>query len=178
MKEKIAIINGIRTPMGKAGSMLKNIPADVLGVYALKESLRISNVSSNEIDEVIFGNVAQPPNAANIARVIALKAALPIGIPAYTVHRNCASGMEAITSGADKIIVGRSSILAVGGSESMSHIPLLFGKKMSLLFEELIRAKTFSRKLLAFLNFRLSHLKPIVGLVEGLTDPVCGMIMG
>ena len=178
MNERIAIIGGYRTAMGKAGGVLKNVSADDLAVRVVKELVIRTGIDTNKIDEVIFGNVAQPGNAANIARVIALKAGLPKNIPAYTVHRNCASGMEAVTTAACKIWAGEAEIILVGGTESMSNIPLMFNRKMTDLFAKLFRAKTPIQKLSALTKFRPSFLTPIVGIQQGLTDPVSGMIMG
>lgn len=95
MKERIAVISGLRSPMGKAGGALKNISASDLGAGIAKEVILRSKIDVNLIDEVIIGNVAQPADSANIARVIALKAGVNERVPAFTVHRNCASGMEA-----------------------------------------------------------------------------------
>lgn len=178
MRERIAIISGFRSAMGKAGGSLKDITADDLGARIVKEVLIRSTVDPNSIDEVVIGNVANPGYAANISRVIALKAGLPIKTPAYTVHRNCASGMESITSSAIKIWAGEADIIIAGGVESMSNIPLLYNKKMTNLFANLFRAKTIFAKLKAIFSFRLSFLKPIVGVEQGLTDPVSGMLMG
>ncbi len=178
MRERIAIIGGFRTPMGKAGGALKNVSADDLAVRVVKELVIRTGINTNKIDEVIFGNVAQPGNAANIARVISLKAGLPKSIPAYTVHRNCASGMEAITTAASKIWAGEAEIILVGGTESMSNIPLMFNSKMTNLFANLFKAKTIWQKLSAISKFRPNFLAPIIGIQQGLTDPVSGMIMG
>ncbi len=178
MNERIAIINGLRTPMGKAGGTLKNLGADELGARITKEVLIRSNISPDLIDEVIFGNVAQPGNAANIARVIALKAGLPKNIPAYTVHRNCASGIESITSATAKILSGEAEIIIAGGVESMSNIPLLFNKEMTNFFANLFKSRTIITKLKTILTFRPRFLKPIIGIEQGLTDPISGMLMG
>lgn len=178
MKERIAIVCGYRSPMGKAGGVFKNISAHDLGAKIFREVVLRSGIDVNKIDEVIIGNVAQPADAANIARVIALKAGLPEKIPAYTVHRNCASGMESISSAAAKILSGEAEIILVGGVESMSNIPLLFNRKMTDFFAKLARAKTFGQKLSVFTTFRPNFLAPIVGIQQGLTDPVSGLIMG
>lgn len=178
MKERLAIIDGIRTPFAKAGTDLKGYSADNLGALVVREIMNRVDIDPQLIDEVIFGNVAQPSNAANIARVVALKGGLPQHIPAYTVHRNCASGMEAISTAANKIFAGEADIILTGGTESMSNIPLMYGKKMTAFFENMMKAKTISQKLSVLLQFRLSFLKPVVGVVDGLTDPVCGLIMG
>ena len=178
MKERIAIIDGIRTPMAKAGTALKDLPADDLGAFVVREILMRTGFKGDQIDELIFGNVAQPVNAANVARVLALKAGLPSSVPAFTVHRNCASGMESVTSAANKILAGAAEIIIAGGTESMSNIPLLFSKKMSNFLAQLSKSKTVLQKLRCSLNFRFNFLKPEVGLIQGLTDPISGLIMG
>ena len=178
MKERIAIISGFRSPMGKAGGVLKNLTAHDLGARIVKEVVIRSKVDPKTIDEVIIGNVAQPGEAANIARVIALKAGLPEKIPAFTVHRNCASGMEAFTSGASKILNGEAEIILAGGVESMSNIPFLYNKQMTEFFAKLSRAKNLQQKFSTILTFRPAFLTPIISLVQGLTDPISGLIMG
>ncbi len=178
MKERIAIIDGIRTPMDKAGGRLRSISADDLAASVIKEILLRTGIAPSEVDELILGNVAQPANAANISRVAALKAGLPAGVPAFTVHRNCASGMESITTAANKILAGEADIIVAGGTESMSNIPLLFNTGMAEFFRRLSKAKTGFQKLSVFAGFRLSFLKPDIGVIQGLTDPVSGLIMG
>ena len=178
MKERIAIVEGVRSPMAKAGTALKDTPADDLGAMVLRETLIRSKVDPKEIDEVIVGNVAQPANAANIARVMALKAGVPNSVPAFTVHRNCASGMEAITSAMNKIAAGHGDVFLIGGAESMSNIPLLFNRRYTEFVNRLSRAKTNRQRLKALLGFRPSMLKPEIALIQGLTDPISGLIMG
>jgi acetyl-CoA acetyltransferase family protein len=178
MKERIAIIAGYRSPMGKAGGVMKNITAHDLGARIAKEVLVRSKIDIEKIDEVIIGNCGQPAEAANIARVIALKAGVPEKTPAFTVHRNCASGMEAMTSAMSKIQNGEAEIILAGGVESMSNFPLMFGKKMTALFANLMKAKTLQQKLSTIFSFRLNFLTPVVGVVQGLTDPISGLIMG
>lgn len=178
MKERIAIVAGFRSPMGKAGGALKKITADDLGAKILKEVVIRSKIDPQKVDEVIIGNCGQPANAANISRVIMLKAGLPEKIPAFTVHRNCASGMEAMTSAMSKIQNGEAEIILAGGVESMSNFPLLFNKKMTGLFANLAKAKTFGQKVQTILSFRPDFLAPVVGVVQGLTDPISGLIMG
>ncbi len=178
MKERIALVAGYRSPMGKAGGVLKNISAHDLGARIAKEVLIRSKIDPNKIDEVIIGNCGQPADAANISRVIMLKAGLSENIPAFTVHRNCASGMEAMTSAMSKIQNGEAEIILAGGVESMSNFPLIFGKKMTKFFANLAKSKTFGQKIQTILSFRLGFLNPIVGVVQGLTDPISGLIMG
>ncbi len=177
-KERIAIVCGLRTPMAKAGGKFSSMQADKLGAVLFRELMMRSPVSVNEVDEVIIGNVAQPIHAANIARIIALRAGFPEATPALTVHRNCASGMESITTAATKIHAGEGNIYVCGGVESMSNIPLVYSEKMTGLFSRLAASKTAFDKFRTLLGFRPSYLKPIVGLMSGLTDPVSGLLMG
>ncbi|MCH7961644.1 MAG: thiolase family protein [Planctomycetes bacterium] len=174
----VAIIEGVRTPFCKAGGRFRHVAADDLGAAVVRELLARSNVLPAEVDEVIFGCVAQPPHASNIARVIALRAGLPVETIAQTVQRNCASGIQAVTTGAMLIEAGRADLIVAGGTESMSQIPLLYGPEMSGLMMKLARAKTVKARLRALMGFRPKFLRPIIGLQLGLTDPVCGLNMG
>lgn len=178
MTERIAVLSGWRSPFIKAGADFQSIAADDLGARVLAHTLSRSKVANKDIDEVIIGNVAQPSNAANIARVVALKAGISQAVPAYTVQRNCASGMEAVSSAMNQLLVNNADTVVAGGTESMSNIPFLYGPKMKAFFERLARSKTLGQKLSVLSSFKLSYLKPIIGLVDGLTDPVCGQIMG
>jgi acetyl-CoA C-acetyltransferase/acetyl-CoA acyltransferase len=154
------------------------VQADDLGAFIVKELMSRTGFPSAKIDELIFGNVGSPAHAANIARVVALKAGLAQNLIAYSVHRNCASGMESITTAANKILSGNANVILAGGTESMSNYPLLFGDKMTSLFGKLMRAKTLGQKLSAMSSFRPSFLKPKITVMMGLTDPVCGLNMG
>jgi acetyl-CoA acyltransferase len=177
-QERIAIIDGYRTPMDKAGGKLKDISADDLAVPVVREVMLRSGLRGDEVDELIFGNIAQPAKAMNIARVIALKSGLPKQVPAYTVHRNCASGMESITTATNKILAGKASIIVAGGTESMSNIPYYFNREMTRFFNDLARARSVMKKLGVLLRFRPSYLKPDIAIIQGLTDPVSGLLMG
>lgn len=178
MRERIAIIDGLRTPIAKAGGKLKNLQAEALGAHIVSEVALRVGIDFDMYDEIIIGNVSQPSHAANVARIIALRAGFGEQIPASTVHRNCASGMESITTASEKILSSRGGIYLAGGVESMSNIPLYFNKKMSTLFEALFRSKSPIDKLKTLSHFTPSHLKPIIGLMQGLTDPLTGLNMG
>ncbi len=178
MTKRIAIIDGVRTPLCKAGGPLKDVQADDLAAFATKELLARTEIDPGMLDEVIFGNVSQPAHAANIARVIGLKAGIPEHVISHTVHRNCASGMQAITAAAAQIASGQARLILAGGTESMSNVPMLLGDKMTDLLMHLAKAKTASKKLKALSTFRPGHLAPVIALKLGLTDPVCGLNMG
>ncbi|MCH2174418.1 MAG: thiolase family protein [Lentisphaeria bacterium] len=178
MKNRIAIVDGVRTPMCKAGTSFENVQADQLAAYIMKELIFRSEIPTEDISEVIFGNVSLPPHTPNIARVIALKAGLPESIPAYTVQRNCASGAESITSAADKIFAGRADVVVVGGTESMSNYPLLFKRSYTKWLMEAIKLKKVSQKLLHLFKFKLHFLSPVFSIKLGLTDPIYNILMG
>jgi acetyl-CoA acetyltransferase family protein len=178
MKNRLVIVDGVRTPFCKMGSELAALAADELGRVAVNALLARTGIDPALVDEVIFGCVAQPPEAANPARVIALRAGLPESVPALTVQRNCASGCEAITQAQEKMLAGRGSVFVVGGVESMSNIPLLFPSSAAGKFGRLARAKTFGQRLGAFAAFRARDFRPRSGLLLGLSDPVCGLNMG
>ena len=175
---RIAIINGLRTPMGKMGGGLARVQADNLGAHVVRELLARTDFDASRIDEVIMGNVGSPAHAMNIARVIALKAGLNRAIPAYTVHRNCASGMESITTAANKILAGDGEVYVAGGAESMSNIPFLFNDSGKAFFMQLAMSKTTQDKIKTLLTFRPKMFAPKVGLELGLFDIVSGMNMG
>ena len=178
MKERIAIIDGLRSPVAKANGKLNDVSADTLGAIITKELVLRNNLKYEQFDEVIIGNVAQPANSANIARVMAIKAGFPQSTPAYTVHRNCASGMQSISSAIEKINSNQGDLYLVGGMESMSNIPLLYSDELRNLITKFTYARSLGEKLKLLATFRLSFLKPTVGLIAGLTDPISGKIMG
>lgn len=176
--QPLAVIAGMRTPFAKAFGALTDVPADELGRIAVVSALERAGLKPDQIDEVIFGNVASPADTANISRVIALRAGIPQDRVAHTVHRNCASGMEAIVSAWQAIRDGRSEVIVAGGTESMSNVPMLWDPRMKDLLLDLSRQKSLLGRMQVMTRFRPSMLKPIPALQLGLTDPTCGLNMG
>ncbi len=174
----LVIIDGVRTPFARMGTSLAHADAVELGRLAVSQLLTRNPIDLATISEVIIGCVSQPFDAANIARVIALRAGIPVSVPAMTVQRNCGSGLEALTTAADRAAAGRGEIFVVGGTESMSRIPLLFQAAAAAKFGALQRAKTGGARLRAALQFRPADFAPVIGLQLGLTDPVAGLNMG
>ncbi|HEY9854761.1 MAG TPA: thiolase family protein [Stenomitos sp.] len=157
MKE-VVLVDGIRTPFGNFGGALKDLNAPELGRIVVAELLKRNPQAKDLIDQVIMGNVGQGSEAPNVARVVALRAGIPLDKTAYTVQRNCGSGLQAMINSYQEIVLGDADIVLTGGMESMSSYPFLsrdmrFGKRM-----------------------RNSEL--IDSMWEGLTDPVCGQLMG
>jgi len=178
LAKQIVIAAGLRTAQTKAGGQFRREDAGRLGAAVTRELLARTGVDAAQLDEVIFGCVGQPQNQVNVARVIAIRAGVPQRVPAHTVGRNCASGMQALTSAVLQIEAGRGELFVCGGVEVMSAYPLTYGPEMTSLFEQLSKARTLPARLAALARFRPWHLKPRVALLEGLTDPTCGLIMG
>src|SRR5262249_29184392 len=132
----IAILEGVRSPFVKAFGAMASVPAQELGRRVTASLFERTGLRPTQIDQVGFGNVASPPEAANVARVIALLAGIPQERPAHTVHRNCASGMEAIMTAAQLIQLGEAKTVVAGGTESMSRIPLIFNEEATERFLE------------------------------------------
>ncbi|MFC4617882.1 acetyl-CoA C-acetyltransferase [Camelliibacillus cellulosilyticus] len=121
---EIYLLDGARTPFGSMGGALKDVASTELGRIAAKEAIDRSGVEAEAIDNVVFGNVIHSnPNAAYLARHIALKAEIPEGVPALTVNRLCGSGLQAVVSAAQAMKLGESEVALVGGAENMSMSP-------------------------------------------------------
>src|SRR5262249_30092621 len=123
MKE-IVIVAGKRTPMAEYGGALRDYSALELGSIAAKAAIEQSGFAHAEFDHSIFGNALQTSGDALYgARHVALKAGLPVEVPALTVNRLCGSGIQSIVSAAQLIELGEASVVLAGGMESMSQAP-------------------------------------------------------
>lgn len=176
--KEVYLVQGLRTPQVKAGADLKDVAAPYLGHYLIRQIMDETGLPTDQIDEVIIGNTGTPAKYPNIGRVIALEAGLNKKTSGYSVHRNCASGMEALSQAYIKIASGRSDLIFAGGVENMTQMPLMFNEKMKNLFMQLMKAKTPVDKLKVFSTFRPDFLAPVVAIEQGLTDPFCGLNMG
>jgi len=178
MSREVVVVEGLRTPYTKAGTLLKDVPAQELARVVTTELLARTGFEAEDLDEVIFGNIAQPPDAVNLARVAALLAGVPRGVPAFTVNRLCGSGLQAIADASYRIAAGDADAVVAGGVESMSNIPFLYSRESREIFTDIFLAKDLRGRLAAASRFRPKHFKPEVGLQQGLTDAVCGLSMG
>lgn len=120
----IVIVSGVRTPIGRYGGALKEINSGYLGSHVIKEALNRAQIAGDQVDEVILGEVRQSTESSNVARVAGLRAGIPESVPAFTVNRLCASGMQAIASAVQQIQSGQAEIVVAGGTESMSCSPI------------------------------------------------------
>lgn len=174
---EVYVVDGTRTPFLKARGVGPFTASD-LAVATGLSLLNRQSFSPTELDEVIIGSAMPGPDEANIARIIALRLGCGKRVPAFTVMRNCASGMQAIDNAALQIASGRSELILAGGTEAMSHAPLLFNLKMASWLSKWFSAKTFAQRAGLVTQFRLGFLTPIFGLLRGLRDPLVGLNMG
>jgi acetyl-CoA acetyltransferase family protein len=174
----LAIVAGVRTPFCRAGGALEGAFAADLAAHAFRELLDRTPIRRDAIDEVVLGCAGPDPREANVARVASLRAGLPESTPAVTVMRNCASGMEALLEARLRLRAGQGEVFLVGGAESMSNFPLLMGPALVRMFQRLSKAKSLPQRLRALASFRPGALQPRIAVVEGLTDPTTGLVMG
>jgi len=157
MKE-VVIVSGCRTAIGRHGGAFRTIPAQNLAAAVFKEAVKRADIDPNVIDDIILGCIGQGSDAANIGRVAGLMAGLPVHVPGCTIQRNCVSGTMSISMAYQAIQAGDGEVFLCGGVESMSTAPYI------------VRGARWGLK--------LRHTTFVDGLWEGLTDPVCGQIMG
>ena len=121
MHEDVVIVDAIRTAVGRVGGTLKDIPADQLAAELIKEIVSRNKLDASTIDEIILGQTKISADAPNIGRNAALLAEIPLEVPAYTVSRQCGSGLQAVNNGAQMIKCGLADAVIAGGTESMSN---------------------------------------------------------
>jgi acetyl-CoA acyltransferase 2 len=155
----VVFLSGVRTGFGSFGGSLKDLSATDLGAAAARHALERSGVRPNEVGHTVFGNALQTSaDAIYCARHVGLKAGLPIEVPAVTVNRLCGSGFEAITQGAQLILLGEANAVLAGGAESMSQAP------------HVVRGARW--------GLRLGPASPLEDILwEALRDPQCGLSM-
>ncbi len=178
MKRDVYIVDGLRTPFLKARGKPGPFSASDLAVNAGRELLLRQPFAPTDLGEVILGCVMPSPDEANIGRIAALRLGCGKAMPAWTVQRNCASGMQSIDSGVKDIALGRHELVLAGGTEAMSHAPLLWNDKMVNWLSDFWGAKTPVQKLKQMIHFRPGFLAPVFALLRGLTDPIVNLSMG
>ena len=175
---RVFVVDGARTPFLKAKTGLGPFTGSDLAVNAGRGLLMRQPFEPNAFDEVIVGAAMPSSEEANIARVISLRLGCGDKVPAWTVMRNCASGLQALDSAAVNILAGRSSLVLAGGTDAMSHAPLLYGPAMANWFAAFAMAKSPGKKAALAAKFRLSYLAPVIAILNGLTDPIVKISMG
>ncbi|HZH31072.1 MAG TPA: acetyl-CoA C-acetyltransferase [Pyrinomonadaceae bacterium] len=155
----IYLLGAVRTPIGRFGGALANVPAAELGATAAKESLRRAGLEPGAIQEVIWGAARQAGTGPNLARQIGYRAGAPETVPAFTVNQACGSGLKAIILAAQEIMLGRARAVLAGGVENMSRVPY---------FAEGARW-----------GAKMGNVELVDGMYrDGFLDPLSGLIMG
>ena len=174
----VFVVDGSRTPYIKARGKPGPFSASDLAVAAGRPLLARQPFAASDFDEVILGCMMPSENEANIGRLAALRLGCGDRVPAWTVQRNCASGMQSIDSAAQNIASGRSSLVLAGGVEAMSRAPIMYNNTMVNWLAAMARARTPMAKLKVLGGLRPGHFKPVIALLRGLTDPIVGLSMG
>ncbi len=176
--KKVYVVDGARTPFLKAKGRLGPFSGGDLAVGCGRALLARQSFSPTAFDEVIVGAAMPSADEANIGRVVALRLGCGDKVPAWTVMRNCASGMQALDSAYVNILAGKSHLVLAGGTDAMSHAPLLYGPAMVNWLADWYAAKSFGQKAGLALKFRPSYLAPVIAILKGLTDPIVKLNMG
>jgi acetyl-CoA C-acetyltransferase len=175
----IYIVDGARTPFLKSKNRPGPFAAADLATQAGRALLMRQPFRPDELDEVILGCAAPSVDEVNIGRVAALRMGCGQKVPGWTVMRNCASGMQAVDSGINNILAGRSQLVLAGGVDALSRAPLLYADRMVHWFSDMAAAKTTGQRLALFSRLPVKALlAPVIGIMKGLTDPMVGLLMG
>ncbi|MFZ4831563.1 acetyl-CoA C-acyltransferase FadI [Rouxiella sp. Mn2063] len=159
--DRIAIVEGLRTPFAKQATAFHGIPAVDLGKMVVSELLDRSGIDPQLIDQLVFGQVVQMPEAPNIAREIVLGTGMSVSTDAYSVTRACATSFQAVANVAESIISGTVQIGIAGGADSSSVLPIGVSKALAKTLVDLTKARTFSQKLALFSKLKLRDLLPV-----------------
>ncbi|HEX4858154.1 MAG TPA: acetyl-CoA C-acyltransferase, partial [Usitatibacteraceae bacterium] len=178
MGRKVYVLDGARTPFLKARGKPGPFSGGDLAVACARPLLARQPFAPTAFDEVIVGAAMPSADEANIGRVVALRVGCGEKVPAWTVMRNCASGMQALDSACANILAGRSQLVLAGGTDAMSHAPLLFGPAMVNWLADWYAAKGFGQRASLALKFRPAYLAPVIAILKGLTDPIVKLSMG
>lgn len=175
----VFVVDAARTPFLKARGVPGPFAAADLAVQAGRSLLLRQPFRPAELDEVVLGCTAPAPDEANIARLVALRLGCGPAVTAWSVQRNCASGLQAVDSAMAAIRLGRAGLVLAGGVDALSRTPLLYREAMVRWFAGYRDARGVigkARRLLALRPAAL--LSPVPALLRGLTDPVAGLSMG
>ena len=176
--KKVYVIDGARTPFLKAKGKPGPFSGGDLAVGCGRPLLARQKFAATEFDEVIVGAAMPSADEANIGRVVALRLGCGDKVPAWTVMRNCASGMQALDSACMNILAGKSNLVLAGGTDAMSQAPLLFGPAMVGWLADWYAAKSFGQRAATAVRFRPAYLAPVIAILKGLTDPIVKLSMG
>ncbi len=177
-KRPVYIVDGTRTPFLKARNKPGPFKHADLAIQSARDLLNRMPFEPDAIDEVIYGSTMPASDEANISRIIALRLGCGDDVPAFTVHRNCASGMQSLDSAAQSIAEGRRELVLAGGVEAMSRAPVMLSDPMVEWLGAWGAARDLPTRLKLLGKLRPGLFKPVIALLNGLRDPVVGLSMG
>jgi len=172
---RVAIVSGIRTPFVKAGTVFSGLTALDLGRMVVQELVQRADIDPQEIDQVVFGQVIPTITATSIAREVLIAAGLPRTIEAYTVARACATSIQALTDAANTISLGLADVAIVGGTESMSDVPVFASRPLAQALVAASKGKDLPGKLRPFQKLKPKDLLPTP---PAIAEYSTGMTMG
>jgi len=158
---RIAITHGLRTPFARQATAYKGIPAVELGCMVVSELLARSEIPPEVIEQLVFGQVVQMPEAPNIAREIVLGSGLSVHTDAYSVSRACATSFQAVANVAESLLAGTIQAGMAGGADSFSVLPIGVSKNLGRVLVDLSKARTLSQKMKLFSQLRPRDLLPV-----------------
>lgn len=159
--ERIAVVSGLRTPFARQATAFNGVPALDMGKMVVNEMLQELDFDPKLIEQVVFGQVVQMPEAPNIAREIVLGTGMHIGTDAYSVTRACATSFQAAANVAESIISGTIDIGIAGGADSSSVLPIGVSKKLAATLLALSKARTMSKRLKLLSTLSVKDLMPV-----------------
>ncbi|EII7692853.1 acetyl-CoA C-acyltransferase FadI, partial [Escherichia coli] len=159
--DRIAIVSGLRTPFARQGTAFHGIPAVDLGKMVVGELLARSEIPAEVIEQLVFGQVVQMPEAPNIAREIVLGTGMNVHTDAYSVSRACATSFQAVANVAESLMAGTIRAGIAGGADSSSVLPIGVSKKLARVLVDVNKARTMSQRLKLFSRLRLRDLMPV-----------------
>ncbi|TMM44797.1 acetyl-CoA C-acyltransferase FadI [Colwellia ponticola] len=159
--ERIAIVAGLRTPFAKQATAFHGVPAVDLGKIVVNELLQKHDIDPAIIDQLVFGQVVQMPEAPNIAREIVLGTGMKTSTDAYSVSRACATSFQSTVNVAESIMAGHVDVGIAGGADSSSVAPIGVSKKLARTLVDLTKARSFGQKLSLLSRLGLKDLLPV-----------------
>lgn len=174
-QNRVVIVGGMRTPFVKAGAQFSALSQLDLSAHAVAGLLERFPVTTTDIGYLVWGRVLHDPRISNLAREIVFRLKLPASIHALLVSNNCITSLHALVDAAEAIRAGRTEVAIAGGVESMSTVPILFGKEASDIFRRTGFARSGGERFKQLLRLRPRHFKPRT---LGFKEPSTGLTMG
>lgn len=173
--ERVAFVAGLRTPFARQGTELKALPAVELGKMVVRELLLRAHVDPKWIDQVVFGQVIQMPEAPNIAREIVIGTGMPVTTDAYSVSRACATSFQAVASVAESIVAGSIEAGIAGGADSSSVLPIGVSKPLAATLLAMSKKRSWLDKLSLLRHLNVRDFLPVA---LPIADYSTGLSMG